>query len=201
MIALCPARLLTPQGFEQDRCVLIEGGLIAGVVPVADCPPGAERRDLGGDLLPGFIDLQVNGGGGVLFNDAPTPAALARIDAAHRRFGTTGFLATLITTDRMTMARAADAVRAALAAGTPPGLLGLHFEGPHLNPAAAASMTRILSARSRTTATSTCWHRPERASRWSRWCRRGCGGNWGWRNLRLVQRAHAGVGAPAEITP
>jgi len=52
----------------------------------------AERRDLGGQLLlPGFIDSQVNGGGGVLFNDAPSVESIRAIGRAHRRFGTTGF--------------------------------------------------------------------------------------------------------------
>jgi N-acetylglucosamine-6-phosphate deacetylase len=85
-------------------------------------------------LAPGFVDVQVNGGGGVLFNAAPTVDAIRAIGAAHRRFGTTGFLPTFITDRREKMRAAIEAVRAALAAGVP-GALGIHLEGPFLNPA------------------------------------------------------------------
>ena len=97
---------------------------------------GEQVYDLEGRLLvPGLIDLQVNGGGGVLFNDAPTVDTLRTMAAAHRRFGTTGFLPTLISSDDSTRERAVDAVRAALEASVP-GVLGIHLEGPFLNPAA-----------------------------------------------------------------
>jgi N-acetylglucosamine-6-phosphate deacetylase len=74
----------------------------------------------------------VNGGGGVLFNDAPTVDAIAAIGAAHRRFGTTGFLPTLISDDLATVEQAIAAVDEAIAGGTP-GVLGIHIEGPFLN--------------------------------------------------------------------
>jgi N-acetylglucosamine-6-phosphate deacetylase len=91
--------------------------------------------DLGGALLlPGFIDTQVNGGGGVLFNDTPTLEGIAAIGAAHRRFGTTGFLPTLISDDLDKLATAIAAVDEAIASGTP-GVLGIHIEGPFLAPA------------------------------------------------------------------
>jgi len=83
-------------------------------------------------LAPGFIDVQVNGGGDVLFNDAPTPAGIARIVAAHRRFGTTGLLPTLISDSARKMREASLAVSAA--AQVCPGVLGIHFEGPFLSP-------------------------------------------------------------------
>ncbi len=118
-----------------DHAVLIEGGAIVGVAPAAALPAGARVHDLGGGILaPGFIDAQVNGGGGVLFNDRPTVESVARIAEAHRRFGTTGLLPTVITDRREVRAAAAAAVRDAIAAGVP-GVLGIHFEGPHLNPA------------------------------------------------------------------
>ena len=93
---------------------------------------GAREIRLSGMLAPGFIDIQVNGGGGVLFNAEPSVESIARIGAAHARFGTTGFLPTLITDDAAIMGRAADAVAAALAALVL-GVLGVHFEGPHLS--------------------------------------------------------------------
>ena len=94
-----------------------------------------QQHDLNGAmLLPGFIDVQVNGGGGVLFNEAPTVEAIRAIGVAHRRFGTTGFLPTLISDDVQVMQAALAAVEQALAEGVP-GLLGIHLEGPYLAPA------------------------------------------------------------------
>jgi N-acetylglucosamine-6-phosphate deacetylase len=133
-VALQPRRVLTPEGFRTGWCVVIESGRIAAVLPAGDCPPGVPKRALEGDLLPGFIDLQVNGGGGVLFNDHPTVEGIAAIGAAHRRFGTTGFLPTLISADPAVIARAIHAVDAAIEKGVP-GVLGIHIEGPFLNPA------------------------------------------------------------------
>ena len=83
-------------------------------------------------LAPGFIDTQVNGGGDVLFNDAPTPDGIPAIAAAHRRFGTTGLLPTLISDTPEKMRRASEAVAAAMRLC--PGVLGIHFEGPFLSP-------------------------------------------------------------------
>jgi N-acetylglucosamine-6-phosphate deacetylase len=83
-------------------------------------------------LAPGFIDVQVNGGGGVLFNDDPSVASIAAIGKAHRRFGTTGFLPTLISDDLEVVARAIEATRAAIESRVP-GVLGVHIEGPFLN--------------------------------------------------------------------
>lgn len=114
-----------------DHAVIVAGGRIERVVPASRIPRGVKRRDLGGLLAPGFIDAQVNGGGGVLFNDDPSVAAIRKIGAAHRRFGTTGFLPTLITDHPETMELALDAVRQGLAESVP-GLLGVHIEGPFL---------------------------------------------------------------------
>ena len=137
MDALLNGRIFTGEGWQDDRAVLIEGGLIRGLVPIGDVPADARRIDLRhGVLAPGFVDLQVNGGGGVLLNDDPSVATIGTIARAHRRFGTTGLLPTLITADRATTARAIEAVREAIQAGVP-GVLGIHLEGPHLNPARA----------------------------------------------------------------
>jgi N-acetylglucosamine-6-phosphate deacetylase len=113
--------------------VVIADGRIAAVCDPVDVPAHAGPRcDLQGDtLLPGFIDIQVNGGGGVLFNNAPTVDTLRRIAQAHRRFGTTGLLPTLISDDPEVMRDAIAATRDAIAQGVP-GILGLHLEGPYL---------------------------------------------------------------------
>jgi len=130
-LALAPTRVLTPSGFEGGRAVIVEEDRIAAVPP-RDAVHAAELRELDGDLLPGFIDLQVNGGGGVLFNDAPTVEGVAAIAETHRRFGTTGLFPTLISDDLEVVARAVAAVEAAIAQGVP-GVLGVHLEGPFLN--------------------------------------------------------------------
>ncbi len=91
----------------------------------------AEQR-VSGTLVPGFVDVQVNGGGGVLFNSQTDRAGIEAIGKAHAVYGTTGYLPTLITDDAEVMARAADAVADALAVGSA-GVLGVHFEGPHLS--------------------------------------------------------------------
>lgn len=134
-IALVNARVLTDDGFRDDLAVLVEGARVAAVLPAADPRVAdAPRHDLQGRyLVPGFIDCQVNGGGDVLFNDEPTPEAIRRIGAAHRRFGTTGFLPTLISDTPGTMAAAIAATDAAIAARVP-GVLGIHLEGPYLAP-------------------------------------------------------------------
>ena len=134
--ALVNARVLTADGFRDDVAVLVDAGVIDAVVAADDRRVSDfEVEDLGGDLLlPGFIDCQVNGGGGVLFNDAPTIATIRRIGEAHRRFGTTGFLPTLISDDIDVMREAIAAVDAAIAEGVP-GVIGIHLEGPYLAPA------------------------------------------------------------------
>lgn len=132
--ALVNARVLGSTGIVDDRAVLLEGSRIVDVVPEDDprCK-NATRRDLEGNLLlPGFLDTQVNGGGGVFFNAEPTVEAIREIGAAHRRFGTTGFLPTLISDDLEVIARGIAAVRAAIEAAVP-GVLGIHIEGPFLN--------------------------------------------------------------------
>ena len=135
-IAFVNARVLTADGFRDDVAVLVEGTTIEAVVAADDRRlRDADKHDLGGDfLVAGFIDCQVNGGGGVLFNDAPSVETIRRIAAAHRRFGTTGFLPTLISDDVEIMRAAIDAVDAAMAESVP-GVLGIHLEGPYLAPA------------------------------------------------------------------
>jgi len=87
---------------------------------------------LSGLVAPGFIDVQVNGGGGKLFNNEPNLATLETMSRAHQTFGTTAMLPTLITDNLATMTLAADAVALALT-NKIPGIIGIHFEGPHLS--------------------------------------------------------------------
>jgi N-acetylglucosamine-6-phosphate deacetylase len=131
--ALINGRVLLDAAFVEDRAVLIEDGRIAALVANADVASDAQRVDLaGGTLVPGFIDVQVNGGGNRLFNDDPSVETIAAIGAAHRQFGTTGFLPTLISDDADKTAAAIEATRAAIAGGVL-GVLGVHIEGPFLN--------------------------------------------------------------------
>ncbi len=92
----------------------------------------AEVEVLQGTVVPGFIDVQVNGGGGAFFNAEQSPECLAAIAKAHARFGTTALMPTLITDNIEVMQRAADATAQAIERGVP-GILGIHFEGPHLS--------------------------------------------------------------------
>ena len=94
---------------------------------------GATEINLGGDILfAGYVDLQVNGGDGILFNSAPHCDGLRRMAKAHRRLGTTAFLPTLIT-DTPEVTRAAIAATQDAVAAQVDGIAGLHLEGPHLS--------------------------------------------------------------------
>jgi N-acetylglucosamine-6-phosphate deacetylase len=133
-IALNNARVFDGEIFHDDYDVVIEGGRIVETGRGLSTVDTAEAYDLEGRLLvPGLIDLQVNGGGGVLFNDAPTVETIRAIGAAHRQYGTTGFLPTLISDTPDTTRAAVEAVRGAIDKGVP-GVLGIHLEGPHLAP-------------------------------------------------------------------
>ncbi|CAN5434706.1 N-acetylglucosamine-6-phosphate deacetylase [soil metagenome] len=131
--ALTGATIVAQGCVLAGHALLIDAGRIAEILPAEDVRDDCESVDLGGGwLLPGFIDTQVNGGGDVLFNDQPTIEGVRAIAAAHRRFGTTGMLPTLISDDLSVVEAAIDAVDAAIAAGEP-GILGIHIEGPFLN--------------------------------------------------------------------
>ena len=132
--ALTGARLVLPAGELDGQALLIEADRIAGWLPLSQLPADWDRIDLGGGwLAPGFIDTQVNGGGDVLLNDSPSVAGISAIASAHRRFGTTGILPTLISDYAPVVDKAIEAMEHALAARVP-GVLGMHIEGPHLNP-------------------------------------------------------------------
>ena len=134
-LALVNGRVLTDRGIEEGLAVLVQTARIVAVVSEHEALQRADDAyDLqGAILLPGFIDCQVNGGGGVLFNNSPDTESLRRIGAAHRKFGTTGFLPTLISDDVGRMREAVAATRAAIVQGVP-GVLGIHLEGPYLAP-------------------------------------------------------------------
>jgi N-acetylglucosamine-6-phosphate deacetylase len=132
--ALVGARVFDGDRLLHGRAVVIEGPRIAALVPERDIPAAIRTHRVEGLIAPGFIDVQVNGGGGVLFNDRRTVEGIAAIGAAHRRFGTVGFLPTFITDTRERMTEALSAAAAAIVAGVP-GVLGIHIEGPFLNPA------------------------------------------------------------------
>ncbi|RDS84294.1 N-acetylglucosamine-6-phosphate deacetylase [Dyella psychrodurans] len=133
LIALVNGRVLGDHGPREGLAVLVRGKRIVAVVAQDDPRVGdAQRHDLHGHLLlPGFIDVQVNGGGGLLFNDAPTVETLRSIAQAHRKYGTTGMLPTLITDTAEQMHAALKAVDDAIEQRVP-GILGIHVEGPFL---------------------------------------------------------------------
>jgi N-acetylglucosamine-6-phosphate deacetylase len=131
--ALTGARIFDGSHILEGRAVVIENGRIRTVPHERDLGAGIEIRRIEGLLAPGFIDVQVNGGGGVLFNHVRSVEGLRTIADAHRRFGTVGLLPTFITDTRERMAEAAEAMRQALAARVP-GVLGIHLEGPFINP-------------------------------------------------------------------
>lgn len=128
MTVLAAKHLLTDDGLLSNAAIHIDNGRIAGIEPEAAL--GTDILD--GILAPGLIDVQVNGGGGVLFNDAPTVETLRTITAAHARFGVTGIMATLISDERGKILAAIAAVDTAIREGVS-GVIGLHLEGPWLS--------------------------------------------------------------------
>jgi N-acetylglucosamine-6-phosphate deacetylase len=132
LLAISGARIFDGHRWHDDAALLVEFGHVCGIVSAADVPANAQTVRLdGGSVVPGFIDLQVNGGGGVLFNNAPTVESIRTICAAHVQFGTTALLPTLIT-DAVDVNIAAMAAGKAAAEQAVPGFIGLHLEGPHL---------------------------------------------------------------------
>lgn len=133
VLALAGARIFDGEDWHENAALVLRGDSVEGIVGREAVPDGAEEIDLdGGILAPGFVDLQVNGGGGVMLNDRPDVASIETICRAHAPFGTTALLPTLITDTREVTAAAvaagAEAARLAV-----PGFLGLHLEGPHLS--------------------------------------------------------------------
>jgi len=131
--ALIGAAIHDGTRLHHGKALLVERKKTVGMVEVDDLPTGCEQHVLkGGYLTPGFVDLQVNGGGGVLFNDVQTIKSLFCITAAHRRLGTYAILPTLITDTPERSRAAIEAVAEAVKMGMP-GIVGIHLEGPHLS--------------------------------------------------------------------
>jgi len=129
MLTFIGSRIFDGEQFHDDSALVVDGGRVRAILPHGERSRSGETRDLGGGVLaPGFVDWQVNGGGGVLFNETPTPEGIRAIAEAHRRFGTTALLPTVITD-------APDVLAAALAAAREkiPGSLGVHVEGPYID--------------------------------------------------------------------
>ena len=130
---LTNCRIFTSQKILTEHSLVIASGKIIAIISDRDINKSEQKIDLQGQLLTaGFIDTQVNGGAGILFNNAPTLESIRAIGAAHRAYGTTGFLPTLISDDQQVMQLAIEASQQALADKVP-GFLGLHLEGPYLN--------------------------------------------------------------------
>jgi N-acetylglucosamine-6-phosphate deacetylase len=133
MKVFCGARLFDGKRFLDNHALVVDEVAISALVAFKDRPRGCDEIDLGGGILaPGFIDWQINGGGGVLFNAEPTVEAIARIAAAHRREGVTSFLPTVVTDAPDVLAEALTAARKAHV--RVPGALGVHVEGPFIDP-------------------------------------------------------------------
>lgn len=131
--ALINGRIFTGDEWLSGHALIVEHGRILDLRNARHIPSACIPIDVKGQrLLPGLIDTQVNGGGGVLFNDAPHIATLRTMGKAHFRFGTTGFLPTLISDEFNVMRQGIQAVSEAMKQEIP-GVLGIHLEGPFLN--------------------------------------------------------------------
>ena len=134
-VAISAPSIFDGAHFLQDHCVIVRDEKIERLVPCAQCPDELEMVALAsGTLAPGLIDLQVNGGGDLMFNNQPCAETLATMLDAHRATGTTAMMPTLISDTRATQERAVAAVRAARAGGNA-GILGIHLEGPYFDAA------------------------------------------------------------------
>ena len=132
--AIAASRVFDGESLRTNAAVIVEGDQVAAIVRRHDVPAAIPVRELPEHvwLTPGFIDIQVNGGGDVLFNDAPTAVTIRKMIAAHRRFGTTALLPTLISDTPEKMKSALAAVETLI--GVEPAVLGIHLEGPFLSP-------------------------------------------------------------------
>lgn len=134
MITLTAKEILLKGELLSNHFIEVTEGHISRTGPISALQAKQEISDLGNvTIFPGLFDIQVNGGGGILFNDTPTVKALKNVSSAHKKFGTTAFLPTLITDDFSVMTEMANAVDCAIKNNLN-GIKGIHFEGPFLNP-------------------------------------------------------------------
>jgi N-acetylglucosamine-6-phosphate deacetylase len=134
-VAISAPSIFDGARFLREHCVIIQSGTVTQLLPAQDCPRELDLVALAnGTLAPGLVDLQVNGGGDLMFNNNPCETTLATMLQAHRATGTTAMMPTLISDTRARQEEAVAAVRAARASGNA-GILGIHLEGPHFDPA------------------------------------------------------------------
>lgn len=130
--AFSAKRIFDGEAWHEDSALIVRGDVVEAIVPRSGIPAGAKNVDAGDMLVPGFVDLQVNGGGGVMLNDQPDVEGIETICRAQAPFGTTALLPTLITdTPEVTAATVAAGIEATRR--KVPGFAGLHLEGPHLS--------------------------------------------------------------------
>ena len=130
--ALTGAKLFTGENFLENKAVLIEDENIAGIVGEANIPKNFKIQKLNGGILsPGFIDLQVNGGGGKLFNNSPDKESLNIIIEAHQHFGSTSIMPTVISDSLNILQKCTDTISNEI--NNNDSLLGIHIEGPFFN--------------------------------------------------------------------
>lgn len=132
--AILNGKIFTGETLLESHAVILENGLVRDVILNEEVPSNITHTfNLKGNcLVPGFVDLQVNGGGGIMFNSAPTVDTIRKMSIAHQKYGTTGFMPTLITDSYDAMQRAIQAVNNAIEQNIP-GVLGIHLEGPFLS--------------------------------------------------------------------
>ncbi|RXK61000.1 N-acetylglucosamine-6-phosphate deacetylase [Lacibacter luteus] len=127
--------VFTGDRFINDRAVIVNNGIVEAIIPVADIPQDMNRYDLQGSfLVPAFIDLQLYGGNGLLFSQALNEEAILATDAYCVNGGCTGFLLTMATNSIAVFLQGIDVVKSFLQKNQQTGLLGLHLEGPYINP-------------------------------------------------------------------
>ncbi len=127
---VCPSQVFDGHTLHNDKALVFKGGSFAELVFLNEVPPEANRRDLEGIVSPGFFDIQVNGGGGVLFNADQSQEGLVKLALGHRKFGTTACLPTVITDAPEVLDAACDAI---IEASGKNGIQGIHIEGPHIS--------------------------------------------------------------------
>jgi len=130
--AITGSKLFNGIDFIEHKALLIEDQHIAGIVNKDAIPTDFQVKKLeGGILSPGFIDLQVNGGGGKLFNNSPDKESLNTIISAHQYFGTTSIMPTVISDSLNILQKCTDTISNEI--DNNPSLLGIHIEGPFFN--------------------------------------------------------------------